>query len=271
MNNDVKSSYDKSLKKSSVYSYTTENNDNDSVFKSSSVVLYDNYYSLKRYIHSNKKLCNNIHYSVFRNNLDKWIEILFKTDYLKIICYLVKNNICHLRGFVKIFHEDSGNISKKINNLLKYGIIKSIDKEKFENVLYKHRKAFRIDDYHFNKAEVYQLTELGLKFYGNLDFTKSLHPLIIQQINNYTKELNKTNEKIQREIKTSKEFIDSIFPSYKEIVVDPKPEKKLIDIKVWLEGKVETLFRKTGVVLDSPVDEILLELNKRVNDKVEED
>jgi len=128
---------DKEKEKSSASTYSTFNNDTDQRLESSRVVVYDYYYSVKKGLLLYPELSNNILYPLFIENLEKWIGILFKTDYLKIIYFLKKNKFCHARGFAKIFHMDLGNTNKKLDILLSYGIIELVEKEKYDSILYK--------------------------------------------------------------------------------------------------------------------------------------
>jgi len=195
-------------KESCVTEYTTNQNDNDKVFESSGVVYYNYYYLLNNSTTNNSKLCNNRHYLILREHYFKWIEMYSKPDYLKIIYQLVKNKLCHVRGLVKLFHDDIRNVSKKLDVLQKYSIIERVNnKEKYENLLYAHRKAFNIDDWHFKKAEWYKLTDTGNKFFSNLDFNLSLHPTIIEKVDNYKSILHKTHKQLEIEIEKEQKII----------------------------------------------------------------
>jgi len=84
-------------------------------------------------------------------------------------------------------------------------------------------------------------------------------------VDNYAKELAKTNEKIEKEIKTSKDFIDNILPIYKNIIENPKEDQKEVNPERWVNGKIESLFKKTGVALEKTTQEIIIELNNRIH------
>jgi len=203
----------------------------------------------------------NINHSILKEYFPNWFEILFKPEYLKILYQLAKNKFCHAKGLVKLFHENVNTCMYRLNNLSKYRIIEVVrDKEKYENILYKHRKVFRLDAYHFEKAEWYKLTKLGKQFYSSLDYSFSLHPLIIEQVDNYTEALRKTTDVVHREIKLSKDFIEHILPKYKIKLEDQSDTYPLN----WAEGVIHTHFRKTGVVLDITAEELLNKLNERL-------
>ncbi len=262
-----KSSEEPLTTQSSEEPLTTQKNNIDTLLASSSEVYMHYYYFLNNNNNNNGWL-RTINHSTFKDSFPQWLGIFFKPDYLKVIYHLVKNRFCHAKGLVKLFHENINTCVYRLTNLQKYGVIESVkNKEKYENILYKHRKAFRIDDYHYAKAEWYQLTKIGYKFYSNLDFSLSLNPLLIEHVNDYTKALSKTTDKVKREITRSKDFVKHIFPSYKKRLELPE-EVKLID---WATGVIETHFRKTGVVLDILPHDLLDELNEMLKEEKESD
>lgn len=197
--------------KSTVPPYRTNSDDNDAVFDSSTVGIYNYYYYIKNNLFNYTEFCKNVQYPLFKENLDKWIGLLFKPEYLKIIFYLIELELCHVGGLVKTLHEDVGNLSKKLQNLSKYGIIELADKEKYKNPLYKHKRAFRIDDWHFEKADWYKLTELGSLFYGHLDYSISVTPNIIASAKNWKVSLQKTIKQMKKE----RDQYSDVFNSYK--------------------------------------------------------
>ena len=76
------------------------------------------------------------------------------------------------------------------------GLVKLKNKKDVEE-LDVHKKAFRIDDWHFNKATFYKLTPLGISFYGNLDYNQSLSVYNINQADNYKIQLSKKHRELK--------------------------------------------------------------------------
>jgi len=257
MNNNVKSPDDESLKKSTVSTYRTKENDNVACFESSTVSIYYYFYSIKNNGIINKEYCNSLQYPVFRENFDKWIQFLFKPSYLKIIYYLIENEYCHASGLVRTLHEDIGNINKQILTLVKYGIIKTLDKEKYNRILYKHRKAFRIDDYHFEKAEWYKLTDIGFLFYSKLDYSISLNQDTINNIKNWKISLSKKIKEVEEEIKKQDIDIGNLLEKYKHI-----KERPDLDPLEWARDKI-----KRGIVKGFNPNDLIFELEKKIQDK----
>ena len=243
--------------KSSVSNYTTKDNDNDQCSKSSSVSIYNYYYSIKNNGVTNKEWCNSIHYSIFRSNLDKWIDFIFKPDYLKIIFYLIENKYCHAKGFVKTLHEDIGNISKKLETLAKYGIIQIVDKEKYSSDLYKHRRAFRIDDWHFERADWYKLTDIGYLFFKDFDYSKSIDLVVIDNIKNWQISLRKKTKQINEEIKKRNIEFDKLLEKYKHI-----KNRDDLNPYEWAKDKIER-----GLIEGYTPDELIFELEKKLQSK----
>lgn len=241
-------------KTSSEQPLTTPEIDIETVFVSSSEVLVNYYYLFNNDNKNNTKWLTVINHYNFKENFPKWIEISFKPEYMKIVYHLKVNEFCHAKGLQKLFHDNINTCVYRLNKLEKYRIIESvINKQKYENILYKHRQAFRIDDWHYDKAEWYHLTDLGNNFFSRLDYTVILHPFLMEQIKNYTDALRKTTDKINREIKTADQFIDDALLKYK-IKLEKQPDT---DEYGWAEGVIESLFRRTGVVIDMTPDELL--------------
>lgn len=195
---------------------------------------------------------------MFKEYLQKWIGLLFKSDYLKIIYYLLQNKFCHPSGLVKTFHEDVGNVSKRLHTLAKYHIIQIADRKKYNSDLYKHRKAFGIDDWHFEKAYWYTLTDLGRLFFKPFDFSISLDSTVIDRVKNWKKHLIKKKREIEVERKQQNSRLDELLPKYRNLRM-LRPELDPIE---WAEDKI-----KRGFVDNiSPHDLVskLDEMNKRV-------
>jgi hypothetical protein len=241
--------------KSSVNTYTTNKNDNGQCSESSSVHIYNYYYSTKNIGISNKEWCNSLHYPVFCSNLDKWIIFIFKPDYLKIIYYLVENKYCHAKGLVKTLHYDIKNIQTKLQNLLKYGIIQIVESnKKYSTDLYNHRRAFRIDDWHFERAVWYKLTDIGYLFYGGFDYSKSIDHTSIDNIKNWSKSLRKSTLQVTEEIKKQNIELDSLLEKYKHI----KKLRPDLDPVEWAGDKISR-----GMAKGFTPDKLISELEKR--------
>ena len=110
-----------------------------------------------------KELCNsNIH--LFSKYYIKWIEIIHKEKYLKIVFFLISNGICYVNGLRKIFGGETSNLSKDLDRLQQWGIIKVVKNKNIDvHELYTHKEVFRIDDWHFNKTIFYELTDMAKK------------------------------------------------------------------------------------------------------------
>jgi len=244
-------------KKSSKELLTTQQNDNEQVLASSSNIYINYYYSLHIINNNTNEWLRDINYSALRKYYTNWINILFKPDYLKIIYYLLQNEFCHVKGLVKVFRENANTCVYRLNNLFKYYIVEIVnDKKKYENVLYKHRHAFRIDDWHFEKAEWYKLTELGKIFYGKLDYSLSLDSIVIECVNNWNKHLSRTTREIEVEIKQHDKNLDDLFYKYKHL----RKLRPDLDPIIWAKDKI-----KRGFIRNISPDSLVSKLEKRLH------
>ena len=232
---------------------TTNQIDIDQLFVSSSYI-YINYYLLNNNIIHNNEWLTTINHLSLKEHLPNWIQILFKPDYLKIIYYLLENKFCHTKGLVKIFNENPNTCSYRLNKLTNYNIVEIVkDKKKYENVLYKHRKAFRIDDWHFEKAEWYKLSDLAVAFYGKLDFTLSLNPIVINQIKHWKESLLKKTKEVEQDIKHRNKNLDDLLSKYRHV-----RERKDFNLNEWAKDKI-----KRGYISNISPDKLIAELENR--------
>jgi hypothetical protein len=164
----------------------TQTQDINTILKSSSIHTY--LLLLSRSNNNDNELCNDDTLPLIQEYIPRWIEILSKQCYLKIIYYLVCNEICHNNGLVKVFGGDVGNTTKELNILRKYGIIEvtSIN-DKYVRVFNAHKQVFNIDFWHFNKAVFYRLSKYGKAFFCDVPFEKLLPPHNLSMVNNWKK------------------------------------------------------------------------------------
>ena len=229
------------------------------IIKSSSVcssrllLLPSNTYS------SPSEFCG-ISIELLQGSYPKWIGIFNKPDYLKIIYYLVVNDICHASGLVKVFGGDPYNTSKRLTILQKYGIIKEVTHDENLKKLYVHRQVFRIDPWHFTKARFYRLTKSGNVFYFETPFEEFLPSHMIKMADNWKQRLATTHREIEKE-----EFkIDKIKENwYQSLCQRIQQGHSNFANCNWLEGKIESLAKKKGIVINQSPSELLDDFMER--------
>lgn len=178
----------------------TQIKDIDTILRSSSSI-HTYLLLLNRSNNNNNRLCNDDTLPIVQEYIPRWIEILYKPHYLKIIFYLVCNGICYTNGLVKIFGGDVGNTTKELNILRKYGIIKvaSIN-DKDVRVFNAHRQVFNIDFWHFKKAVFYRLSKYGKAFYCDIPFNRLLPPHIFSLVDNWKEKLKMSHKEHENQL-----------------------------------------------------------------------
>jgi hypothetical protein len=200
--------------------------------------------------------------------LPRWIELLQKPESLKIVYYLVVNGTCYARGLVKVFGGDSRNVSLQLDILKKYGIAEEIRAEDGDvRRLFAQRKTFRISSWHFDKAIFYRLTPLGKAFFCNVQYEKFLEPHVLQQADKWMKRLEQTHRQLEKEEYNIQRILAIWYCDFFEHRYGKFANHANIQ---WIEGKLESLVVKHGIVIGKSSRELLDEfLRKHESEKKE--
>jgi predicted transcriptional regulator len=216
---------------------------------------------------SSSELCN-IDTHLMVKFLPKWIEIIQKSDYLKIVYYLIINGICHARGIAKVYGGDSQNISKQLEILKKVGIIEDIESDD-EDVkkLFSLRRVFNLSKWHFDKAVFYKLSKCANLFFFNVDFKNFLEPFMIKQADLWTKRLRQTHSELDKEEYKIDKILNSWYGDYSTVRY---LNYNHAENKQWINGRIESLANKKGLVVKKSGEEILEDFDNRYKvDKME--
>jgi len=205
------------------------------------------------------EFCNDC-IELLQHTYTRWIEIFNKPDYLKIIYYLVVNGICYASGLVKVFGGDPYNTSKRLTILQKYGIIEEVADDEDLKKLYAHRQVFRIDPWHFTKARFYRLTKLGGVFYFETPFKDFIPSHMIKMADNWKQRLATAHKELEKE-----EFkIDKIKEGwYWSFCQRIKQGYGDFENHNWLDGRIESLAKKKGIIVRQSPSEMLANFVER--------
>lgn len=196
--------------------------------------------------------------------LPRWIERLQNPGYLKIIYFLVVNGFCYTRGLVKVFGGDSSNISKQLEILKKYGIIEEIEHENRDVTrLYAQRKAFRIYNWHFNKAIFYRLTKMGKAFFCNVQFDQFLESRVIQQTDKWRKRLESSHSEIAKEESDCNKILNIWYSQWLEL----RQGASDVENVEWIGGRKESLAKKKGIIIKESSEGILGDFERKYEGK----
>jgi hypothetical protein len=172
------------------------------------------------------------------------INILFNSEQLQIICFLLKIEACHTRGFVKVLNLDSGNVNKLLNTLERYGIIKKVSNTEKKS-FYHLAKSFNLSDYHFKEAIFYQITSIARYLFSDIDYSLSIPELILNNIMNYRQKVRKSYKQLEYEnkkrinVEQKNKCRTKIIRRFK---INTRPYKK----KRMVEGKNRKIRKKRG-------------------------
>ena len=191
-------------------STTTTPNICNVIGKSSSSIYYYYNYLRKHLVESGQVVVN-------ERQLNFWMELLYNRDkinYLKIIYILESLPGLHLSGFSKILGIVKQTLRQNIAKLQETGIIAPASKkDQSIQTLY---SILQISNWHWRKAEIYALTDLGKAFFKSIPYEEILDSPTIENVEHYAQKLRRSHRQIQKKRKSDKKRIKLLFGWWKK-------------------------------------------------------
>ena len=183
-----------------------------------------------------------------------WLEVFNRKEQLKIIYLLLQIGAMHPSGMAKILENSRKQQIQFLTPLINFKIVEETD-HKNPNVLfiYKGKKHFKLDDYHFKQATFYKLTSLAKLFFANsgIPYDQLLNTYTISEVENWKNQLNLTHKQIQQNICTENESIQEIKNQWWR-----QKNKFNSELSMdWLKKKLN-IYEKRGIIFSKVLDTI---------------
>lgn len=146
----------------------------------------------------------------FENSIEtvqQLLDVLTDEKQRAIVYFLVQNDVCYQSGLKKIFPflGYKQNIKHLLEKLQSAGIVETIPREEYRQekeltVLERHRRAFRIPQYHFyHKIVWYRLTLLGKTFFSRIAWESIIPKKMTEVVDQYKQKIaQSTHREVER-------------------------------------------------------------------------